>query len=97
MKRDMICISKIIEKLESSKFNGNTIVDKFTVKGCSDNKISYHIQLLKDAEFIKTAINDEGTEVPVRLTWKGHEYVFQALDSTVNIVKEGINLVDDIS
>lgn len=93
----MICISKIIEKLESSKFNGNTIVDKFAVKGYAIDKVSYHIQLLKDAEFIKTAINDRDIEVPVRLTWKGHEYIYQTINSTVNIVKEGIDLVGDIT
>ncbi len=96
MKRDLLCITEIIRKIEKSEYKGNEAPANFKIKGYSQNKLDYHIQLLKDADFIKTAVNQDNRELPIRLTWKGHEYILQSLNSTVNIVKEGIDVVADI-
>ena len=52
--------------------------------------------LLKDVGYIHTAINQQGNEVPLRLTWQGHEYLFQTLNDTVTIVNKGIDLAEDL-
>ncbi len=96
MKRDMLCLTEIIRKIEKMEYQGEVAPSKFSLKGYSSNKIDYHIQLLKDADFIKTNFNDMGRELPTRLTWKGHEYLFQTFNSTVNVVKEGIDVVEDL-
>ena len=96
MKRDLLCITEIFRKVEKSEYKGNEAPASFKIKGFSQNKLDYHIQLLKDADFIKTAMNQNGRELPIRLTWKGHEYMLQSLNSTVNIVKEGIEVVEDL-
>ncbi len=96
MKRDMLCITEIIRKIEKSDFKGDEAPSRFKIKGYSQNTIDYHIQLLKDADFIKTGINQQNRELPTRLTWKGHEYVLQSLNITVNVVKEGISVVEDL-
>lgn len=92
----MLCLTEIIRKIEKMEYQGEMAPAKFSIKGHSKNKIDYHIQLLKDADFIKTSTNEQGRELPTRLTWKGHEYVFQTLNSTVNVVKEGIDVVEDL-
>ena len=92
----MLCLTEIIRKIEKMEYNGDEAPAKFTIKGYSKKGIDYHIQLLKDADFIKTGINQQGRELPTRLTWKGHEYLLQSLNSTVNVVKEGIDVVEDL-
>jgi len=96
MKRDMLCISDIIKKLEKPEFDGTFISNEFTLKGYDAVKVDYHIQLLKDVGYIHTAINQLGNEVPLRLTWQGHEYLFQTLNDTVTIVNKGIDLAEDL-
>ncbi|UJH66589.1 DUF2513 domain-containing protein [Allomuricauda sp. SCSIO 65647] len=96
MRRDMLCITEIIRKIEKSEYNGGEAPANFKIKGYSQKTVDYHIQLLKDADFIKTGMNPQNRELPTRLTWKGHEYVLQSLNSTVNVVKEGIDVVEDL-
>ncbi len=96
MKRDLLCITEIFRKVEKSEYKGDEVPTSFKLKGYSRNKLDYHIQLLKDADFVKTTMNQHGRELPIRLTWKGHEYMLQSLNSTVNIVKEGIDVVEDL-
>lgn len=96
MKRDMLCLTEIIRRIEKMKYQGEKAPTDFSIKGYSKGKVDYHIQLLKDADFIKTSTNDKGRELPIRLTWKGHEYVFQTLNSTVNVVEEGLGVVEDL-
>lgn len=92
----MLCLTEIVRKIEKMEYKSDEALTKFTVKGYSKTKVDYHIQLLKDADFIKTGINQQNRELPTRLTWKGHEYVLQSLNRTVNVVKEGINVVEDL-
>lgn len=92
----MLCIAEIIRKIEKSDYNENEGLAKFKLKNYSKKIVDYHIQLLKDADFIKTQINSEGRELPVRLTWKGHEYIDQSAHTTVNIIEEGINVVGEM-
>ena len=96
MKRDMLCITEIIRKLQKSEYKGEAVPKKFIIKGYSENKLDYHIQLLKDADFIKTGLTEKNRELPIRLTWKGHEYVLQSITGTASIVKEGIVVVEDL-
>lgn len=96
MKRDMLFITEIIRKLQKLEYRGEEVPTKFKIKGYSDKKLDYHIQLLKDADFIKTGLNPHNRELPIRLTWKGHEYVLQSINSTASMVTEGINVVEDL-
>ncbi len=96
MKRDLLCVMEVFRKIEKSEYKGDEAPASFKIKGYSQDKLDYHIQLLKDADFIKTSVNQDNRELPTRLTWKGHEYMLQSLNSTVNIVEEGIDVVEDI-
>ena len=77
MKRDMLCITEIIRKLERTKYTKTEISIEFKVSGYNQKTINCHIQLLKDADFIKTVITNDQEEFPTRLTWKGHKYIDQ--------------------
>ncbi|MGI9550754.1 MAG: DUF2513 domain-containing protein [Aurantibacter sp.] len=96
MKRDLLCISGIIRKIEKSDYKEDECPSKFKIMGYSKETVDYHIQLLKDADFIKTKLNDKNRELPTRLTWKGHDYIDRAVHNTVNIIEEGMNVVDDL-
>lgn len=96
MKRDVLCISEIMRKIEESEYRGDECSAKFKIKGYSKKAVEYHIQLLKDADFIKTYSNDKNREFPTRLTWKGHEYMDQSVHSAVNIIGEGMDVVDGL-
>ena len=96
MKRDMLCISDIIKRLEKPEFDGTIKTEEFLIKGYSKAKVHYHMLLLKDVGYIHTVINQQGNEVPLRLTWQGHEYLFQTLNDTVTIVNKGIDLAEDL-
>ena len=92
MKRDMICIAEIIRKIEKMAYQGDQPPRTFKIKGYSKGIVDYHIQLLKDADFIKTAVNSKNRELPTRLTWKCHEYMLQSLNDSAIIIDEGISL-----
>ena len=96
MKRDLLCISEIIRKIESKEYKGEEGCLDLKIKGFSKRTIDYHIQLLKDADFLKTRIGPEGRELPIRLTWKGHEYVDQSLRNSLGIIEKGVDIVEGL-
>ncbi len=91
MKRDLLVIYRILEKVEESEFDSssNPTPIPIVVKGVSSEVIQYHLMLLSDAGYIKIIRSKKGLIAPTRLTWKGHDY----LDNASDIVIEGIENV----
>ncbi len=76
MKRDMELIRKILIEFEELPLNHK--VDKFVIEGYSYDKIIYNTFLLEEAglvEIIDTSDDDGKDFLPVKLIWKGHEFL----------------------
>lgn len=87
MKRDILVIYRILEKVEESEFDFTDAPVPIVVNGVSSAVIQYHLMLLSDAGYIKVIRSKKGQIAPTRLTWKGHDY----LDNASDIVIEGID------
>jgi len=63
------------------------------LEGSSDDEISYHVLLLGDAGFIEVGKDDIGRPRPIRMKWKGHEYLDglgeNAIDDIGTVIREG--------
>ena len=86
MKRDPILSLWILERVVEATYDASGSVIPLVLEGSTDEQISYHVLLLGDAGFIEVGKDDSGQPRPLRLKWKGHEY----LDS------QGENALDDI-
>ncbi len=96
MKRNILCITDIIRTLERSDAILSDTSKKFKLEGYDQKTLDYHIQLLKDADYIKTKCFNSNEELPTRLTWKGHEYIDQTLNSTLKVIDQGIDIIGEI-
>jgi len=86
MKRDLMVIYRILEKVEASEFDFTDIPIPVILPGVPQQTIQYHFLLLQDAGFIEIISNDSGMLAPTRLTWKGHDY----LDNASDVVIDGV-------
>ena len=86
MKRDPILSLWILERVVEASYHSSSAVIPLALEGSTDEEISYHVLLLADAGFIEVGKDDSGRPRPIRMKWKGHEY----LDSL------GENALDDI-
>ena len=86
MKRDPILSLWILERVAEATYDPSGMVIPLFLEGTTDDEISYHVLLLGDAGFVEVGKDDQGRPRPIRMTWKGHEYV----DSL------GENALDDI-
>lgn len=89
MKRDLMVIYRILEKVESSDFDSSeqAIPIPVILPGVPPRMVQYHFLLLQDAGFIETICNEQGMLAPTRLTWKGHDYLDHASDVVIDSVE----------
>lgn len=84
MERDMDLFRSILLELERQPYGGGWV--DITIPGRSQEEISYHVQLLADAELIE-AINlstmDGVCWRPRRMTYRGHEFLDAARNDTL--------------
>ena len=45
---------------------------------------------------LKPSVFNGNEELPTRLTWKGHEYIDQTLNSTLKVIDQGIDIIGEI-
>ena len=84
MTRDMDLIREILFAVE--KRNPSDSWAEVRIEGHSQQEISYHLLLLKDAGLLEAAVLQSQTELhvqPTRLTWSGHEFIDSARSSKV--------------
>lgn len=86
MKRDMDLIRAILQRIESGE--GVTPEQPIEIDGHTELEISYHVALLKDADFIEATIQGDNFEAVAfvhvdRLTWQGHEFLDLSRDDTI--------------
>jgi hypothetical protein len=84
MKRDMDLIREILLKVEELPYDGG--FHDVSIEGHTDDEISYHVLLLKEAGFIEAAdLSTLGGVCwkPMRLTYSGHEFLDAARSDTV--------------
>lgn len=86
MKRDSMLSLWILGRVAEADYDPSGNVVPLSLEGSTTEEISYHVLLLGDAGFIEVGKDDQGRPRPVRLTWKGHDY----LDTL------GRNSLDDI-
>ena len=84
MKRDMDLVRKILIATEENEDPfGFDNLDDIGIKGYSDSQISYHVQIMAQANLIEA---DQATGFgdlnmwPIGLTWEGHEFLDNARD-----------------
>lgn len=87
MKRDLMLIYRLLEKLEHSDFDFTNAPIGLAVSGHSRAEVAYHLLLLRDAGFVETTKNQRGQIAATRLTWAGHDY----LETSNDIVIDGID------
>jgi hypothetical protein len=80
MQRNPELIDAILHAVESSEDAYGDKAIPLDFPDYSQEMISYHVQLLDDAELIKsTKVKSQGKGTarysPTRLTWQGHDYV----------------------
>jgi hypothetical protein len=82
MKRDFDLVRKILLAVEKETGSGD---DRrwleLELPGYTAKQVNYHVMLLKEAQFIRARsfrLLDETTWRPVRLTWRGHEFLDNA-------------------
>lgn len=101
MKRNMDLVRKIL--LEFSDREHGYVPERFSLEGFSDEEVGYHCYLLNDAGLIvaadTTSRGDKTpTAMPIKLTWKGHEFIDNAKNESIWAqTKEVTNKIGDVS
>ena len=87
-----------MQRVVETAYEPSGSVIPLVLEGSTDDEISYHVLLLNDAGFIEIGKDDQGRPRPLRMTWKGHEYLDSlgenALDDIGTVVTEIIDEVD---
>ena len=83
MKRNMDLIRKILFYIEENQKDVSPV--DVRIESYSDYEITYHLNLLKEANLVKLSINfvPDSTGINIwvsRLTWEGHEFLEAAKD-----------------
>jgi hypothetical protein len=85
MKRDPVLLARILETIEAAPYDfSNTPID-LHLEGHSEDAVAYHVLLLNDGGLITASshgVSEDGRTRPrpIRLTWKGHEYLERTTD-----------------
>jgi hypothetical protein len=92
MKRDPILSLWILGRVAEAPYDSSGSLISLSLEGSTDDDISYHVLLLGDAGFIEVGKDDLGRPRPIRMKWKGHEYLESlgdnALDDIGTVVTE---------
>ena len=82
MKRDMDLIRQILLDLEESGAYTNWM--DIDIEAYSPEQMDYHLELLVEAGLISVASSERGRsrQLPVRITWAGHEFLDAARDES---------------
>jgi hypothetical protein len=85
MKRDPVLLARILETLEAAPYDFSDIPIDIHLEGYSEDAVAYHVLLLNEAGLIMTSthgVSEDGRTRPrpIRLTWKGHEYLERTTD-----------------
>ncbi len=80
MKRDPVLLARILEAIEAAPYDFSDFPIDLQFEGYGEDTIGYHVLLLHEAGMITASthgISDDGRirPRPIRLTWKGHEYL----------------------
>jgi len=80
MKRDPILLSRMLKAIEAAPYDFSEVPIDLQLEGYSEDTVGYHVLLLLEAGMITASthgISDDGRirPRPIRLTWKGHEYL----------------------
>ncbi len=83
MKRSMDLIRDILLHIEENQNDVNPL--DVRIKGYSDYEITYHLNILKEANLVTLSINfvPDSTGINIwvsRMTWEGHEFLDAAKD-----------------
>lgn len=81
MKRDLILVGLILKKLLDQPYSDNPQPIDVDFDEHDITKVDYHIKILKEFDMIRTTTNENERELPTELTWKGHEYIDDAVNS----------------
>jgi uncharacterized protein DUF2513 len=85
MERDMDLIRQLLFEIREKSSNDRPL--RLTVDGFSDDQISYHVELLVQAGFVRATDMSKGRMgkiwLPISLTWSGHEFLDVAADDTM--------------
>jgi len=101
MKRDMDLIRDILLKVEEDEtLTGSRFktFDSSDFAGHSDAEITYHVDLLFEADLIDGSPNMNPLPAISRLTWQGHEFIAATKDPKVwASVKERLKGLPDVA
>ena len=81
MKRNMDLIRQILLQVEASPHANFPV--RISIEGQDDETISYHVRLLDEAGLIEARDPGGNKWVPLRLTWRGQEFLEAARDNNV--------------
>lgn len=82
MKRDLSLIRQILLDLEDGGAYTNWL--DIDIEAYSPEQMDYHLDLLVEAGLISVASSERGRsrQLPVRITWDGHEFLDAARDES---------------
>lgn len=80
MKRDSTLLARILKTIEAAPYDFSDVPIDLQLEGYGEDAVGYHVLLLHEAGMITASthgISDDGRirPRPIRLTWKGHEYL----------------------
>jgi hypothetical protein len=84
MKRDMDLARRILAEVEGAPFDLGGV--KLNLPDVDDLSLQYHLLLLSEASLIEVIdVSDMSgpAYIPVRLTWRGHEFVESARNDSI--------------
>jgi len=85
MKRDPVLLARILETIEAAPYDFSDIPIDLDLEGYSEDAVAYHVLLLSEAGLVTASshgVSEDGRTRPrpIRLTWKGHEYLARPTD-----------------
>ncbi len=97
MKRDHILSLWILGRVVETAYDSSGMVIPLALEGSTDDEISYQVLLLGDAGFIEVGKDDQGRPRPIRMKWKGHEYLESLGDNALDDIGAVITEVGENS
>ena len=95
MKRDPILLAKILYAIEERPYGFSDTPIRLPLEGEDQDRVDYHLMILAEGGMIIARNNEAGRPEAVRLTWKGHDYVDNSLETVTKGVGRAIDYVAD--
>lgn len=98
MERDPVLLANILHEIAKAKYDFSNSPLSLKIQGEEQDDVDYHLLLLAEAGLIVAETDEAGRPRPLRLTWKGHDYMEKSVASAadgISSVASGIGTAAD--